>query len=57
MKVKSRLKGDWNQFSPLLMCLHLIATSFMALLMGAHGYYQSGLGVLWTLLMTLPAHP
>lgn len=22
MKVKSRLRGDWNQLSPLPMCLH-----------------------------------
>lgn len=29
----------------------------IALLTGAHGYYQSGLGVLWALLMPLPAHP
>lgn len=57
MKVKSRLKGDWNQLRPLPMCLHLIMTSFTASLVDVCDYFQSGLGVLWVPLMALPAHP
>lgn len=57
MKVKSRLKGDWNQLRPLPMCLHLIMTSFTASLVDACDYFQSGLGVVWVPLMPLPAHP
>lgn len=30
MKIKSKLRGDWNQLSPLPMCVYFIATSFIA---------------------------
>lgn len=55
MKVKSRLRGDWNQLSRLPMCLHLITISFIASLVDSYDFYQSGLGIPWGPLMPLPA--
>lgn len=56
-RVKSRLRGDWNQLHLLPMCLHLITTSFTASLVDPCDYSQCGLGVLWAPLTSLLAHP